>query len=130
MKWPLVSRHAHDQIVDLLSNTLAIEQRRADALTNVVIAMKVAGGAVPSRPGAAAAPRAVDKCVQAIDNNKYSARPQMRAVLMNFLERERQKGTAEEVIEQRLTQWSNVPNASAAMDADDDDDDTITITTR
>ena len=97
----------------------SLEQARSDGHDTDRVPRELPSGVQARRP--------VDKCIVAIDENKYSNRPAVRSALMNFVDRERAKNTSEEAIEHKLRNWTNV---DAVADDDDDDGDTLTISSK
>ena len=116
MKFPFVilPRRVYD---DLMADR---QQDRTDKrrMLRTIVKMKVSGGIIPRSPSMKVVPREPDPIEKAIDENKHArSNPRIRAALMKYADREREKNTPLAEIERVLRTWSD-PNARG----DDDDD--------
>lgn len=110
MKWPLIPRSVHDDVVsDLRKRLDDSEKARAD-LTETIIEMKVAGGSIPrSMNGERLEQRPRDEFEKAVDENpRCQADGALRRQQLRWAREAVAKGSDKESVLARLRTWGMV----------------------
>jgi hypothetical protein len=122
MKWPVVPRSVHDDVVNDLRTRLDASEQAREKLTQTVIDMKVAGGHIPrviTGERLEQKPRnEVERAVE--DNPFFRSNAALRRQQIEWANRTIEEGGDRDTILARLRGFGRV--AADAVDDDEEDD--------